>query len=80
LDRDAFLADLTAPTPEDLARDMVAAHGDGAVIVARENARKAAVSGRAEQAKFWLRIVGVIQRARPKHPSIEAEDDDERAD
>ena len=44
------------------AKDMVAVLGAGATSVARENARTAARSGRIEEAKFWIRVVGAIQQ------------------
>jgi hypothetical protein len=71
---------VTSPDPDTLARDMIEAHGDDAVIVARENARRAAVSGRVDQAKLWLRIVGLIQRVRPGTSSSKAENHGERPD
>ena len=60
-------APLTSPIGEarqrtDLARDMIAVHEPGAAEVARENARAAAVSGRAAQARHWLRTLDIIQR------------------
>lgn len=61
---------MTSPA-EDLARgadepslalDMIAVHGAAAAVVARENARMEALAGRAPQAKFWIRVLGIIQR------------------
>jgi hypothetical protein len=46
----------------DLARDMIDVHGKEAATVARENARAAALAGQAEKAKFWIRVLGAIQR------------------
>jgi hypothetical protein len=45
-----------------LARDMIDVHGTEAATVARENARAAAVAGQAAQAKYWIRVLGCIQR------------------
>ena len=45
-----------------LARDMIDVHGPSAVGVARENARAAAVAGRAVEARNWLRMVDTVQR------------------
>ena len=47
---------------DDLARDMITVHGKDAAIVARKNARAAAVAGQAEKAKSWVRVLGAIQR------------------
>jgi hypothetical protein len=46
-----------------LACDMVDVHGAEAATVARENARAAALAGQAMQAKFWIRVLGMIQRS-----------------
>jgi hypothetical protein len=40
---------------------MINVHGKEAAIVARENARAAAVAGQAEKAKSWIRVLGAIQ-------------------
>jgi hypothetical protein len=45
-----------------LARDMIDVHGPNAAGVARENARAAAVAGRAVEARNWLRVVDIVQR------------------
>lgn len=45
-----------------LARDMIDVHGHEAAILARENARAAALAGQAETAKSWIRVLGAIQR------------------
>jgi hypothetical protein len=45
-----------------LARDMIDVHGREAAAVARENARAAALAGQAAQAKYWIRVLGIIQR------------------
>ena len=46
----------------DLARDMIDVHGREAATVARENARAAALAGQPTQAKYWIRVLGIIQR------------------
>ena len=51
------------PGEELLARNMVDVHGAEAAIIARENARGAAVAGQAAQAKSWIRVLGIIQRS-----------------
>lgn len=45
-----------------LARDMIDVHGPRAAVVARDNARTAALAGQGPQAKFWIRVLGLIQR------------------
>jgi len=45
-----------------LAHDMIEVHGAQAAIVARENARAAALAGQATKAKSWIRVLGIIQR------------------
>ena len=45
-----------------LARDMIDVHGREAATVARENARAAALAGQPTQAKYWIRVLGIIQR------------------
>ena len=47
---------------EALARDMIDVHGTEAAIVARANARDAALAGQAALAKSWIKVLGVIQR------------------
>lgn len=47
---------------EALARDMIAVHGSEAAVVARSNARSAALAGQGTQAKSWIRVLGIIQR------------------
>ena len=44
-----------------LARDMLDVHGLKAAVVARDNARAAALAGQRLQAKFWIRVLGLIQ-------------------
>jgi len=46
-----------------LARDMLDVHGPKAAVVARDNARTAALAGRRPQAKFWIRVLGLIQQS-----------------
>ena len=45
-----------------LARDMIEVHGAEAVVVARDNARTAALAGQRPQARHWIRVLGIIQR------------------
>ena len=45
-----------------LARDMIEVHGTEAATVARDNARAAALGGRALRAKSWIKVLGIIQR------------------
>jgi hypothetical protein len=45
-----------------LARDMIAVHGTEAGTVARNNARVEALGGEGARAKFWIRVLGIIQR------------------
>ena len=45
-----------------LARDMIEVHGAEAATVARNNARVAALGGQRLRAKFWIRVLGLIQR------------------
>lgn len=47
-----------------LALNMIEVLGAEAAIVARENARTAALAGQAGQAKSWIRVLGIIQRRR----------------
>lgn len=47
-----------------LAQDMIAVHGADAAVVARANARAAALAGQAVQARSWIRVLGLIQRNR----------------
>ena len=46
-----------------LARDMLDVHGLKAAVVARDNARAAALAGQRPQAKFWIRVLGLIQQS-----------------
>jgi hypothetical protein len=52
-----------------LARDMVEVHGAEAVTVARNNARTAALAAQPHLAKFWLRVVDLIQRQQAGKPA-----------
>jgi hypothetical protein len=45
-----------------LAHDMIDVHGREAATVARGNARAAALTGQAIQARSWIRVLGIIQR------------------
>jgi hypothetical protein len=50
---------------QSLARDMIGeVHGADAAIVARDNARTAALAGQRPQARSWVRVLGIIQRRR----------------
>ena len=51
------------PGEELLARNMVAVHGAEATTIVRANARGAAAAGQSLQAKSWIRVLGIIQRA-----------------
>jgi hypothetical protein len=48
---------------QSLVRDMIEVHGMEAATVARDNARGAALAGQAAQAKSWIRVLGIVQRA-----------------
>ena len=50
------------PDEELLARNMIDVHGREAAIIARGNARGAALAGQPVQAKSWIRVLGFIQR------------------
>jgi hypothetical protein len=50
-----------------LARDMIDVHGAEAQLVARDNARTAALAGQRPQARYWIRILGIIQQRRTSH-------------
>jgi hypothetical protein len=41
---------------------MIEVHGAEAATVARNNARAAALGGQRLRAKFWIRVLGLIQR------------------
>ena len=45
-----------------LARNMIDVHGAEAVTIARGNARGAALARQPAQAKFHIRVLGIIQR------------------
>ncbi|HEX4617797.1 MAG TPA: hypothetical protein VH230_18015 [Stellaceae bacterium] len=45
-----------------LASDMIDVHGREAATVARENARAAALAGQPTRAKYWIRVLGIIQK------------------
>jgi hypothetical protein len=60
---DDTIADTAAE--QALARDMIAVHGTEAAVVARQNARSAALAGQPTQAKSWIRVLGTIQRQQP---------------
>ncbi len=45
-----------------LARSIIEVHGAEAAIIARGNARSAALAGQPSQAKSWIRVLGIIQQ------------------
>jgi len=45
-----------------LARSIIEVHGAEATIIARGNARSAALAGQPSQAKSWIRVLGIIQQ------------------
>jgi hypothetical protein len=45
-----------------LARDLIEVHGNEAPMVARGNARTAALAGQPALAKSWIRVLSMIQR------------------
>jgi hypothetical protein len=49
-----------------LARDMIDVHGAEAAIVARGNARTAALAGQKPRARSWIRVLEIIQRGPTK--------------
>jgi hypothetical protein len=49
-----------------LARDMIEVHGAEAAIVARGNARTAALAGQKPRARSWIRVLEIIQRGPTK--------------
>jgi len=51
-----------------LAHDMIEVHGAAAAIVARSNARSAALAGQAAQAKSWIRVLTIIQQRQANQP------------
>lgn len=50
------------PDEQLLARSMIDVHGPQATVIARGNARGAALAGQLAQAKTWIRVLGIIQR------------------
>jgi hypothetical protein len=52
-----------------LARSIIEVHGAEAAVIARGNARRAALAGQPIQAKAWIRVLGIIQRQRAAPPS-----------
>lgn len=57
-----------------LAHDMIAVHGSEAGVVARGNARTAALGGEGSRAKFWIRVLGIIQRDQTGKPPWPTDD------
>jgi hypothetical protein len=49
---------------QSLARDMIEVHGAEAAVVARDNAHAAAMAGQRPQARYWIRVLGIIQQRR----------------
>jgi hypothetical protein len=47
-----------------LACSIIEVHGTQAAIIARGNARGAALAGQPTQAKAWIRVLGIIQATR----------------
>ncbi len=45
-----------------LARSIIEVHGAEAAIIARGNARSAALAGQPSQPKSWIRVLGIIQQ------------------
>ncbi len=52
-----------------LAGDMIDVHGSEAATVARENARAAALARQPTQAKYWIRVLGIIQQQQARKAS-----------
>jgi len=50
------------PDEQQLARNIIEVHGTEAAVIARGNARGAALAGQSVQAKSWIRVLGFIQR------------------
>ena len=59
-----------------LARSIINVHGAEAAAIVRGNARGAALAGQKEQAKSWIRVLGIIQgqQAAPSSSLSVAED------
>jgi hypothetical protein len=53
---------MTIPDDDTLASDMIDVHGREAATVAREDARAAALAGQPMQARYWIRVLGIIQK------------------
>jgi hypothetical protein len=60
----------TAENPDEasLARDIIAVHGAEAAVVARGNARAAALAGQGVAARSWIRVLAIIQRRQRTSP------------
>ena len=50
------------PDEQQLARNIIEVHGAEAAVIARGNARDAALAGQSVQAKSRIRVLGFIQR------------------
>jgi hypothetical protein len=53
-----------------LARNMIDVHGTRAAVIARENARGAALAGQPVQARSWIRVLGNIQRRQTDNAAL----------
>jgi len=51
-----------------LAHDLIEVHGNEAPVVARGNARAAALAGQPIVAKSWIRVLGIIQLQQASQP------------
>jgi len=58
------------PNAQTLARDMIDVHGTEASVVARGNARTAALAGQPDRARSWIRVLGMIQRHQADNRSV----------
>jgi hypothetical protein len=56
--------DLDSANERLLARDMIDVHGAQAAVVARDNARTAALAGQKPRARSWIRVLEIIQQRR----------------
>jgi dienelactone hydrolase len=64
---------------------LIDVHGKEAAAVAGENARVAALAGQAEKAKYWIRVLGTVQRQQagkvpPQRPVASADATDDLSD
>ena len=62
---------MTDETDDDtLARDIIDVHGSRAAVVARDNARTAALAGQGMRARSWIRVLAIIQRRQGRQASL----------